>query len=49
MVLELAVASQSRYIVTFNQRDFAGAERFGLEVLTPRPFLERLGEEKWRP
>lgn len=44
MVLELAVASQSRYIVTFNQSDFAGAEHFGIEILPPRSFLELLGE-----
>jgi len=43
MVLELAVASRSRYIVTYNQRDFAAAARFGIEVLTPEAFLHKLG------
>ena len=42
MVLELAVAAGCRAIVTFNTRDFAGVEQFGLEVLTPYEFLRRL-------
>jgi putative PIN family toxin of toxin-antitoxin system len=33
MVLELAVASRSRFIVTYNQRDFVPADRFGIESL----------------
>jgi putative PIN family toxin of toxin-antitoxin system len=43
MVLELAVAAACKYIVTFNNRDFQGAERFGIEIVTPRAFLEPLG------
>ena len=39
MVLELAVAAGSRYIVTHNVRDFRGSERFGITVLSPRDFL----------
>ena len=42
-VLELAVAGGCDGIVTFNLRDFAGAERFGLWVETPRDFLSRIG------
>ena len=41
-LLELAVASESRWIVTFNIRDFAGCGRFGVEAMTPRRFLEKL-------
>lgn len=44
MLLELAVKSGARYIVTYNQRDFAGCERFGIEALTPAAFLQRIGE-----
>lgn len=44
MVLELAVASASESIVTFNRRDFAGSEQFGIEVVTPREFLRITGE-----
>ena len=44
MVLELAVVAGCEYIVTYNRRDFAGVERFGLEVVTPKEFLEEIGE-----
>jgi putative PIN family toxin of toxin-antitoxin system len=43
MVLELAVASRARYIVTFNERHFAAAERFGIQVVTPKAFLDVIG------
>jgi predicted nucleic acid-binding protein len=43
MVLELAVASQCQYIITFNRRHFRGVDKFGIEVLTPREFLGELG------
>ena len=42
-ILELAVASESDFIVTFNAKDFVGAERFGVAVLTPGDFLRKLG------
>ena len=45
-ILELAVESQCDYIVTFNVRDFTGAEKFGIEVITPQEFLRKLGEIK---
>ena len=38
-VLELAVASKSKYIVTYNKRDFVGVDKFGIKVLTPKEFL----------
>ena len=44
MVLEVAVESESDYIVTHNVRDFAGIEQFGLETIAPRQLLERIGE-----
>jgi putative PIN family toxin of toxin-antitoxin system len=44
MVLELAVASRAAFIVTFNERHFAGCEAFGIRVVTPRTFLEEIGE-----
>jgi putative PIN family toxin of toxin-antitoxin system len=43
-VLELAVAARCQAIVTHNTRDFTGADRFGVEVLTPGQFLRRLEE-----
>ena len=45
MVLEVAVEAQCRYVVTFNIRDFAGIEQFGLQTLTPREFLALLQED----
>lgn len=44
MVLELAVAANCGYVVTFNTRDFAGAEQFGIRIVTPREFLQVIGE-----
>lgn len=44
MVLELAVTGGCDFIVTYNKRDFKGVERFGLEVVTPKEFLEKMGE-----
>lgn len=42
MVLELAVASRSRYIVTYNQKDFRGCEKFGVQAIIPEDFLSQL-------
>lgn len=43
MVLEVAVEARCTYIVTFNLRDFAGIEQFGLRAVTPAQFLALLG------
>jgi putative PIN family toxin of toxin-antitoxin system len=43
MVLELAVEAECESIVTYNQRDFAGADRFGVRIVTPREFLQERG------
>lgn len=43
MVLEAAVAGSCEAIVTFNKRDFGGAYQFGIKILTPREFLEKIG------
>lgn len=45
MVLEAAVASQSRYIVTHNLRDFTGCgieAQFGITPIRPREFYYRI-------
>lgn len=39
MILELAIASQAEYIVTFNVKDFSNIELFGVEAITPKDFL----------
>jgi putative PIN family toxin of toxin-antitoxin system len=46
LVLELAVAAGCDYIVTYNKSDFGGTERFGIDVITPKTLLERIGELK---
>ena len=43
LVLELAIAARCEAIVTHNARDFKGAEKFGVDVLTPGQFLQKLG------
>jgi putative PIN family toxin of toxin-antitoxin system len=43
-VLELAVESRADFLVTFNAKDFVGAERFGIRTVTPWEFLAIIGE-----
>ena len=43
-VLELAVASQVRKIVTFNVKDFKNVDEFGLKIISPKQLLEEI---KW--
>jgi hypothetical protein len=43
MLLELAVAARCQSIVTYNVRDFVGADRFGISVVEPGPFLSGVG------
>ena len=46
MVVEAAVAGGCDRIVTFNGRDFAGVEQFGIRVMTPGEFLVEIGESE---
>lgn len=46
MVLELAVASKSEAIITYNKGDFSGVEQFGVRLITPQELLVELGEIK---
>lgn len=43
LVLEVAVKSQSEYIITFNKKDFVGSEKFGIEIVTPYEFMTTRG------
>ena len=43
-VLELAVASQVNSITTFNMKDFKGADKFGVNLISPKNLLEAI---KW--
>jgi predicted nucleic acid-binding protein len=44
-ILEVAVRTQSA-VVTFNAKDFAGAERFGIRVISPKEMLTLVGGHK---
>jgi putative PIN family toxin of toxin-antitoxin system len=46
MVLETAVNADADYLVTHNIRDFAPAQKFRVEVVTPRTFLNRIEGKK---
>ena len=43
MVLELAVKAECDSVVTYNTRDFAGIEQFGISAITPAEFLDSIG------
>jgi putative PIN family toxin of toxin-antitoxin system len=44
MLLELAVTANCDYIITYNLKDFKGTEKFGVTPITPKEFLQRIGE-----
>jgi putative PIN family toxin of toxin-antitoxin system len=44
MILELAVKAGCQSIITYNTRDFAGVEQFGLNLLEPSEFLRLIGK-----
>ena len=44
MVLELAVAAKSKYIITYNLKDFSNIQKFGIEAITPKKFLQIIEE-----
>lgn len=41
-ILELAVTSESDFIITYNRKDFNGIEKFGVKAVTPQEFLKML-------
>lgn len=43
MVLETAVAARADYLITHNIKDFIGADRFGIQVVTPCWFIHHFG------
>ncbi len=46
LILELAVTAQCEYIVTHNISDFKGIDKFGIQAITPREFLQIIREVK---
>ncbi len=41
-LLELAIASGTKIIVTHNTKDFKGAETFGIKPITPKELMEEI-------
>ena len=41
-LLELAIASRTKLIVTHNTKDFEGVEQFDIRSITPKTFLEEI-------
>jgi putative PIN family toxin of toxin-antitoxin system len=46
LVLELAVTAGCEYIVTHNIRDFKNLDKFGIQAITPKEFLQVVREVK---
>lgn len=47
LVLEVAVESESDFIISYNKKDFKNIEKFDLKVLTPQEFLKLIEVIKW--
>ena len=43
LVLELAVESNCNSIITYNLKDFKNINKFGLQAITPKTFLQQIG------
>lgn len=43
-LLELAVRAQADFVITYNTGDLLAATRFGIALVTPKEFLQRIGE-----
>lgn len=41
-LLELAIASETKFIVTHNTKDFKGLEKFGIKSVTPKKLMEEI-------
>ena len=46
LILELALNSQSDYIISYNKKDFKNVKSLGITVLSPKELLQILGEIK---
>ena len=44
MLLELAVRANCKYIVTYNEADFQGVDRFDIKLVTAKEFLQSIKE-----
>ncbi|MCP4110886.1 MAG: putative toxin-antitoxin system toxin component, PIN family [Desulfobacteraceae bacterium] len=42
-LIDLAVAAQADFLITYNPRDMRNIERFGIEMVSPKEFLQKMG------
>ncbi|MEA5512342.1 putative toxin-antitoxin system toxin component, PIN family [Crocosphaera sp. UHCC 0190] len=45
-LIDLAIESQADFIISYNKKDLKAIEKFGILVLTPKQFLQLIGEIK---
>lgn len=43
MILELGANAGCEFIITYNERDFTGAEKFSIRTIEPGAFLQHIG------
>ena len=43
-LIDLTVKCQADFLITYNSKDFVGIGNFGIRVVTPKEFLEIVGE-----
>jgi putative PIN family toxin of toxin-antitoxin system len=43
-LIDLAVECQADFIITYNQKDLQAAQQFGIRVVSPKEFLQIVGE-----
>ncbi|MEY3304413.1 MAG: PIN domain-containing protein [Pseudanabaena sp.] len=43
-LIDLALKAQADFIITYNQKDLQAVERFGIQFITPKQFLQIVGE-----
>lgn len=43
-LIDLAVSAQADFIITYNKRDLYKIKYFGIVLLSPKEFLEKMGE-----
>lgn len=45
-LIDLALKCQAQFIISYNNKDLKPIEKFGISILTPKQFLQLLGEIK---
>ncbi len=43
-LIDLALKCQAQFIISYNDKDLKPIEKFGVSILTPKQFLQLLGE-----